>query len=528
MNLKSISPLFIVLATILLLAAPASAQMFQRLEYTDTEVYDLLVMTQAAVEDDPEDIEALLARGEADLVLINQMSMSLGLNPSQGAFLVMAALKEAEESYNAVLEEDPDNVEALLGLGYLELAGENSEGLVPAFERVLEEDPENIDARVGLCVGLFTKFDSAALALSYQEEILELDPTNSNGQALGIVLPTLMEDEPLALETLDAVLDSNTSDSAFEITILAGSYLILKISTNLEEDTNAGQSFDSFGSLMGITGLKESMTYVALQCLEEAVALHPDDFFANFGLGFTRLLLEENEEGIASLEKAYRIKPDLAMIPFAMGMAEFLDDDYETALSHLQQTGRMVPKNTLANSMIMLLNAAQVIPIEEIENAANEASPEEQETIGMAMMLAQTDYMNSLETIVEENPDDPIPHVNLGQALLFVGQTDEARKEYQAALRVDSDNVEANRGLAAIHMAKAYELLLSPLSTERDTEDAHDEIATAAELDPQNLTIQTTLLKFDAVVEAKNDFMDMMMRAYLESMEEAFGDDDGG
>jgi Flp pilus assembly protein TadD len=47
------------------------------------------------------------------------------------------------------------------------------------------------------------------------------------------------------------------------------------------------------------------------------------------------------------------------------------------------------------------------------------------------------------------HPNDPMSRVNLANALREIGDLDQARAHYEAALNIDPDHAEAHQGLAA-------------------------------------------------------------------------------
>ena len=59
----------------------------------------------------------------------------------------MNRIDAARAYYLRALEQEPDNVHALLGLGILELREENEAAGMARLERVLEIDPANDPAR---------------------------------------------------------------------------------------------------------------------------------------------------------------------------------------------------------------------------------------------------------------------------------------------------------------------------------------------------------------------------------------------
>ena len=48
---------------------------------------------------------------------------------------------------------------------------------------------------------------------------------------------------------------------------------------------------------------------------------------------------------------------------------------------------------------------------------------------------------------MRHHPDNPNGHVNLANLLLLIGERAQARRHFEAALRIDPDHIHAHRGM---------------------------------------------------------------------------------
>jgi Flp pilus assembly protein TadD len=131
---------------------------------------------------------------------------------------------EAERLYNAVLEKNPDNMEALLGAGYnLSWAGRHDEAR-EKFEAALAINPENADALVGK--GYNLAWDQQYAAAKYPFQALEKLQPGSIEARKGLGYVYLWQGNgPVATHYFEELVLANPKEVEYYIA-LAQSYLI--------------------------------------------------------------------------------------------------------------------------------------------------------------------------------------------------------------------------------------------------------------------------------------------------------------
>lgn len=94
-------------------------------------------------------------------------------------YLVIKRTDKAEEMYKKVLEHNPKNGDAYLGLGQIETNKGNWEKARQYFEKALEIDPENSNVAFNIGVSFYNQ-EKYAEAIPYLRKTLEAEPDNKS------------------------------------------------------------------------------------------------------------------------------------------------------------------------------------------------------------------------------------------------------------------------------------------------------------------------------------------------------------
>lgn len=273
----------------------------------------------------------------------------------------------AEQGFQAVLKQQPNNVGAVGNLGILYARTNRVDKAITEYQRALRlsANDETILLNLGI---VYLKEELHSRALPYFERVLAIDPHNQQAQRLidvcrlyaGQLIPALRDlklrveenprDEQLLFLLGFAYLKSGDSKAAQEIfnqmLEAAGparaQFLLGKASYEAAVFPQAEESFLEVLRLdpgfpgvhlaLGKVYISERRTDEAIKQLEEALKANPSSEEANYFLG--SLLVRENqyERGIAYLEEAKRLKPDLYGVYLYLGRAKL----------HLGQAGEAV------------------------------------------------------------------------------------------------------------------------------------------------------------------------------------------
>jgi Flp pilus assembly protein TadD/mono/diheme cytochrome c family protein len=198
--------------------------------------------------------------------------------------------------------------------------------------------------------------------------------------------------------------------------------------------------------------------------MQQRLQKYPGDFSANFSLG--ALLLDRGDAGgaIPYFQLASKAQPDSALAVSELGVALLTASKPLEAGQLFRQALKLDPKFTDARYNLASVEAAagewqpaatdfkQVV-------AEDPANAKARQHLGEVLLLwgdqlAESGNFDQAALRYREclayRPDDAELHTSLGMALAKLARLNEARSEFEAALRIDSTFQPARQALAAI------------------------------------------------------------------------------
>ncbi|MGQ9865451.1 MAG: tetratricopeptide repeat protein [Pseudanabaenaceae cyanobacterium] len=212
-------------------------------------------------------------------------------------------------------------------------------------------------------------------------------------------------------------------------------------------------------NLLGVSYHKLGQSERGAALLAEAVALAPErsDFAANWGLVLDRL--GRYEEAIAAFEQALARKPTPEVYNNLGNAWQKVGNLPEAAAAYRQAIALDAKPKHRFNLATALNGLGDVTgAIAELELAVQE-DPRYQKALDLLATLraATGDWQASVEgycQAVAQDPDNPLLHLRLGNALAKGKEWAEAKTHLQQAIALKPDLVEAYRSLAGIALAE--------------------------------------------------------------------------
>jgi serine/threonine-protein kinase len=192
----------------------------------------------------------------------------------------------------------------------------------------------------------------------------------------------------------------------------------------------------------------------ALPLLREAQALHPDDFWLNFGLAGELCNVKQWDEAIGFYRAALALRPRVAILCYNLGFVNRERGRLDEAISYYEQALSIDPKDAriLNNLGTVLAEKGRLDEaIDRLEQSlhidGNAATVHH--NLGKALRdkgrLDQA--MDHFRKAFELNPGDAMAHSDLGMVLRAKGLLDEAIGEHKKALEIDDKCDLAHIGL---------------------------------------------------------------------------------
>ena len=219
----------------------------------------------------------------------------------------------------------------------------------------------------------------------------------------------------------------------------------LHIGAQISQNGDLGQLLETINSLAWQVTRQLDPTYaVGEQTFSAADKSLHGDAFEDYIQG---LVAADAKDGIDHLRDAVKIDPDFAAAWLALGRGYFANQDYDQAAATLGHLPRNDP-NALEADFYRGLALFYTGNYREAENAFAFVStrlplPEVVNNQGVAMSRRGQDGGALFQQAIEADPRDPDYHFNLAVALAHRKDTEEARKELDAALELRPDDTEA-------------------------------------------------------------------------------------
>ncbi|QIZ71914.1 serine protease [Oxynema aestuarii] len=322
--------------------------------------------------------------------------------------------EEAERTWRRILEIDPNNADAYIGLGIALRNQGKLEEAISAYGRAIELNPQYADAYVGLGLALYNQ-GKLEEAISAYGRAIELNPQYADAYiGLGIALKDQGKLEE-AISAYGRAIELNPQDAIAYI----GLGIALRNQGKLEEAISAygraielnpqsAIAYNNLGNALRNQGKLEE----AISAYGRAIELNPQSAIAYNNLGNALKDQGKLEEAISAYGRAIELNPQYADAYNNLGIALQQQGKLEEAIS-AYRTALRLPDNT-------------------------RATPSTTHTLA---------------------------HNALGYALQQQGKLEEAISQYQAAIQIDPEFPQARTNLAEAQRLLA--LRSNPLPPQR-------------------------------------------------------------
>ncbi len=221
----------------------------------------------------------------------------------------------------------------------------------------------------------------------------------------------------------------------------------------------------------------------AVMAFREAIKLEPKDEWPRVNLGVVYGKLNRLEEGIDCCRKVLKINPNNVAAQANLGQFLWRKGDNSGAKQVLQQALQLQPDmiQALANLGAVLFSERELEQAEELLRKAVALGGRDQEILGnlAGVLLAKGDGSESeaidlCREVVKSNPNSPDAQFNLGRALEYTEQWNDAMAAYSRGLELHPGFTEAMIGLAQADMVMgrfddARELCFKVLKTQPES-----------------------------------------------------------
>lgn len=189
---------------------------------------------------------------------------------------------------------------------------------------------------------------------------------------------------------------------------------------------------------------------------------YPGDFVAHANLGAALEARGRAAEAVAEYRQALRARPESAAVHNNLGAALQTAGDVDAAIAEYRQAVQAQPdyanaRHNLGSALVLAGAFAEALP--HLREAVR-LSPDDgtaRNNLGGALLETGrvAEAVEQLRRAVEADPGSLNAQYNLGRALAMSGRLDEAAAHLEQALRIQADDPDARRELAAVRARQA-------------------------------------------------------------------------
>lgn len=335
-------------------------------------------------------------------------------------------IAEAEALYRRVLGEDPDNAEALRGLGAIEFQLGRYEAAEVKTRRLLTLRPGDPAVHLGL-----------GMVLQRQGRLDEA--TTAYRCALAI--------NPSHMRALLALGEAHRLQDRF-----ADAEAVARQALTI--DPSSSDACNLLGAALQARG----ETQEAVRWFEQAIVNRSDDARAYYNLGVAFQALERSDDALRAYQRAVQLDPKLMEAHNNLGLMLVDADQAAPAVHHLRAAVELAPGYALAHNNLgrALYAAGRVAEALDCFEHALRIDPSYVEALANAgaalRSLGQPEAgLAHLDRALALQPDFAAGHGNRSMVLRDLGRLDEAADSAVRAIASYPDEAEYHMALALIH-----------------------------------------------------------------------------
>ena len=391
-------------------------------------------------------------------------------------FFEKTKYKEASIMYRRALQRDLRNGEAYYRLGLTNIKLGLYGDAVRILHRAVELQPKNMDAAVKLAdiYMLATSQDPAHTTQLLKEvkdladRMLQQDPKFHEGHRLMGQLGLLQNDPELAVKEFEITRQLMPGKPEYEL----GYFQALAASKRFPEAEDvarrliaSNKTYAPIYDLLYVNYMNQKRTREAEQVLSEKAANNPKQ--ANFLLQLAGHYLITGQT--AKMDQSLGRLNDEKEFPdghlLAGDFLFFRARQLELARQQYDAGANAFPKDkaTYQKRMIELLaSSARNTEANELVGSVLKDNPKDDDARAMkaALQLQTGDLKqirlaaNELQSLVAKTPDNHLLRYNLARAYLAENETEQARLQLEAAIKIRPDFVIGKESLAALYLSK--------------------------------------------------------------------------
>jgi tetratricopeptide (TPR) repeat protein len=368
----------------------------------------------------------------------------------------LGRLDEAERTYRAVLELDPDHFGALLYLGVIVGQHDHLADAELLIRHALMVKPNSAEARNNLGIVL-AGLDRSDEALVEYEKAVALDPRNIEARNnLGNMLhrfhrsaeAILQFEQALALRPDVPELHNNLGNALRAVQ--GEQAAIVRFHQALALRPHYAEAHNNLGVALAALGKYDE----AVAEHERAIAAMPHYFEAHNNLGNAFAALRRRDEAISHFGIALKLRPDAVGTHNSYGNLLVAMKRHDDAIRHYRTAIELQPDffeayNNLGNALAASGRPADAVAYYRRALEINPGYPEAHGNLGNVLAASERydEAVACFHAALAIDPQLAEVYSSLGHTLVTLGRIDEGRNAIEKAIALDPRQPEYYRGL---------------------------------------------------------------------------------
>lgn len=411
--------------------------------------------------------KTLLILGEFQKVL-DETQQGSGIKDSAeistlrgNAYLALGKTREAKESFEQALKDNPDFPEALIGLARYSLSEKDIEAAMRFSEQAVTRNPKNTDA--WLFKGdLLRAQGKTEPALAAYDQVLKLKPGNASAHMNKAFLEIGTGKFDAAKANIDAARKATPNSL---IVFYAQALLDFRQGKNAAALESLQQILRVAPEHMPSILLAGAVQYAlgsmqqAEQHLKHYLEKDPKNLYARKLLASTLLKNRQTQRAIDVLAPALKDSQQDAQLLTLAGESYMQSKDFTKATEYFEKASAIDPKNPMLHTALGMSKLAQgesTRAVAELETAAGLDTKSSKADVLLVMThLRLKEFDKALaaaKALEKEQPDNPLSHNLKGAAYLGKKDMAGARASFEKALSLQPTYFPAVANLAQLDL----------------------------------------------------------------------------
>jgi tetratricopeptide (TPR) repeat protein len=366
-------------------------------------------------------------------------------------------LDDAISEYRKVLDLQPDNPKSFYGLAEVYEAKHDTTQAIDLYRRYLKLDPVNKQVR-GKLIALLYQTGRKDEAMSQAGTFSMLAPDDLEAKKRLGALYLSSGDYPQAESVFISYLEADPDDPQVH-------FFLGRIALEKEDFNRAKSEFETTVALsdsvldgwinLAMVYLRQDSTQRAIQIYQQARGKVRDDSYLLYMIGNVYAQKQNYDSALVYLSKASDKSPHETQILFSLGSVYERNGDFDQSVAIFERLLRIDSTNAQALNYLGYMFAEKGIRLEEsldMIQKALESDPNNAAYLdSYGWVLFRLGRLEEAEIQIKKALDavstDSIIHEHLGDIYQAQGWTENAKTEWQEALRLQPDNENVKKKL---------------------------------------------------------------------------------